>query len=83
MNSVKVYGASWCHDTRNTLAHLRDANVPLEFIDVDESIQAQEWVLRQNDGKQKLPTVDLGGLVLSVPSNGQLDAALKARGMMA
>jgi glutaredoxin len=80
---VKVYGANWCHDTRNTLAHLRDAKVPLEFINVDEDIQAQEWVLRQNDGKQKLPTVDLGGLVLSVPSNGQLDAALKARGMMA
>ena len=83
MDAIKVYGADWCEDTAQTLEHLRDVGVPYEYIDVDENADAQSWVKRQNDGEQKTPTVDLGGLVLSVPSDGELDIALRRKGLLA
>ena len=76
---VKVVGALWCHDTRHTLAHLQESDVPFEFFNVDDDAEAREWMLAQNEGQQKLPTVDIGGLVLSIPSDEDLDAAIEAQ----
>jgi len=77
-----VYGADWCGDTRRTRLHLDELGVPYRYINIENDPAARQWVLRQNDGQQKLPTVDLGGLVLSVPSNGELDAGLRKKGLV-
>ena len=77
-----VYGADWCGDTRRTRRHLEELAVPYRYVNIEEDPQARQWMLRQNDGQQKLPTVDLGGLVLSVPSNGELDAGLRRKGLI-
>jgi mycoredoxin len=82
MDQVTVYGADWCGDTRETQMHLDELGVPYRYIDVERDPAAREWVLRQNDGKQKTPTVDVGGFVLSVPSNGELDAGLRRQGLI-
>ena len=79
---ITVYGAAWCGDTRLTRAHLGELGISYQYVDVDADTSAQEWVLRQNDGKQKLPTVDVGGLVLSIPSDGELDTALRRQGFL-
>ena len=79
---VNVYGAGWCEDTQATREHLDHLGVPYQYIDVDDDLEAKEWVKRQNDGKQKTPTVKVGDLVMSEPSNGQLDTALKTRGLV-
>lgn len=81
-SGINVFGADWCHDTRHTRAHLEALGIEYSYINVDDDPAAREWVEMQNDGRQKLPTVDVGGLVLSVPSDGELDAALRRQNFL-
>jgi glutaredoxin len=77
-NNIKVYGADWCGLTRSTLRHLDELGVKYEYIDVDNDAEASEWVKQQNNGKEKKPTLDIDGKVVTAPSNRQLDEMLKA-----
>ncbi|MBA2647879.1 MAG: NrdH-redoxin [Pyrinomonadaceae bacterium] len=81
--AIKVYGADWCGATRRALEHLDSLGVSYEYIDVEQDAQASEWVKKQNGGKERKPTVDIAGQVLSEPSNRELDSALREKGLMA
>ncbi len=78
---MKVFGADWCSMTKDTLAHLDKIQVPYEYVDIEGDDAARKWVAEQNGGKEKKPTLDIGGTVLTEPSNAELDAALKAQGI--
>ncbi len=80
---VKVYGADWCHDTQDTLKHLKELGVAHVYIDVEQDEQASAWVKQHNDGKERKPTLDIAGQVLSVPTDRELDSALREKGFMA
>ncbi len=80
---VKVYGAEWCHDTQDTLKHLKELGVAHVYIDVEQDEQASAWVKQHNDGKERKPTLDIAGQVLSVPTDRELDSALREKGFMA
>ena len=80
---VKVYGADWCGDTRHALEYLDGLGVAYEYVDVEQDEAAAAWVREQNGGKERKPTIDVGGQVLSVPSQHELVAALRERGLMA
>ena len=82
MADVKVYGADWCPMTRNTLAFLEDEGVPFDYINIDEDRQAAQWVMDRNDGKEKKPTLDINGQVLSVPSQSELTGVLRSEGIL-
>lgn len=73
---ILIAGADWCGDTRAALAFLNEAGVPFDYHNVDEDSTAANWVREQNDGEIKLPTLDVGGRVLSIPDADQLQAAL-------
>ncbi len=80
---VKVYGADWCSMTTRTLAHLEKVGVPFDYIDVEADDSASQWVKDQNNGKEKKPTLDLGGgKILTEPTNSQLDTALREAGLL-
>lgn len=83
MLGVKVYGADWCEDTRQTLAFLDRVGVAYEYVNIEQDAGAAEWVRGQNGGKERKPTVDVGGQVLCVPSDHDLTGALRERGLMA
>lgn len=80
---VKVYGADWCHDTQDTLKHLKELGVAHVYIDVEQDEVASAWVKQHNDGKERKPTLDIAGQVLSVPTNRELESALREKGFMA
>lgn len=80
---VKVYGADWCEDTRHTREYLDNLGVAYEYVNVEEDARASEWVKQQNGGKERKPTLDVAGQVLSVPTEHELVAALREKGMMA
>ena len=82
MNDVKVYGADWCGDTRATRFYLDSVGVPYEYLNVDQDTKAQAWVKAQNGGKHKLPTVDLGGQILVIPDEVELEDALRGKGLI-
>lgn len=79
--AITVYGADWCGDTRRTLAHLQQAQIPHEYVNAERVEAGMEFVLKHNGGKRKFPTVDLGdGQVLSVPDDVELAAAIERLG---
>ena len=81
MADIEVYGTDWCEDTQHTRQRLEQLGVDYNYINIEQDSAALDWVKRQNDGEQKTPTVKLPGLVLSVPSDGQLDTAMRAKGI--
>ena len=80
---VKVYGADWCEDTRRTREYLDRLGVQYQYVDIEQDESAAAWVREQNGGKERKPTVDIAGQVLSVPSDHDLTGALRERGLMA
>jgi glutaredoxin len=76
MANIKVYGADWCETTKHTRAHLDQLGVSYQYINIDNDRQAAAWVAAQNGGKEKKPTLDIDGQVLTAPSNKELDAVL-------
>ncbi len=78
---IQVYGADWCHDTQNTLRHLKGRRIPHEYINVDEDAAAWAQVMEWNAGKRITPTViissDQGRIILSEPENDELDRAIR------
>jgi mycoredoxin len=77
MDKVQVYGADWCGDTRRALEHLDSLGVAYDYINVERDEKAAEWVKQQNDGKERKPTIKVGGRVLSTPTGGELESALR------
>lgn len=80
--TIKVYGADWCGDTQRTREFLDERGVAYEYIDVEQDAEASAWVKQQNDGKERKPTVDVNGEVLSVPKPAQLEETLRAKGLI-
>ncbi|HEV2860330.1 MAG TPA: glutaredoxin family protein [Pyrinomonadaceae bacterium] len=83
MLGVKVYGADWCEDTRHTREFLDRLGVAYEYVDIERDDAAREWVRGHNEGKERKPTLDVAGQILSVPTDHELTGALRERGLMA
>ena len=79
---IKIYGADWCEDTRGAINHLNSLKVDYQYINVENDPEASEWVKNQNDGKEKKPTININGKVLSVPTESELESALKNEGLI-
>jgi glutaredoxin len=77
MSKVKIYGADWCEDTQHALRHLDRLGVSYDYINIEQNEEAARWVREHNDGKERKPTIEVNGRVLSVPSDEELDAAIK------
>lgn len=61
MDTIRVYSTRWCPDCRWTKQFLRERGIPFEEINVDEDPDAEDLVLRVNDGRRKVPTLEMGG----------------------
>jgi len=73
---VKVYGADWCSMTQQTLSYLDEMKVPYDYVNIEKDDRAREWVKRQNDGREKKPTLDIRGEILTEPSDDELQSVL-------
>jgi mycoredoxin len=82
MYKIEVYGADWCGDTKRTLKYLDGVGANYKYINVEEDAQASQWVKDQNSGKERKPTIKLGDEVLSVPSDAELETALRRKGIV-
>ncbi|HET7435181.1 MAG TPA: glutaredoxin family protein [Thermoanaerobaculia bacterium] len=78
---VTVYGADWCGDTVRALRHLKNKGVSFDYVDIDDNEEGEKKVIEFNRGKRRIPLVEIasetGMQSLSVPSESELDAALK------
>jgi glutaredoxin len=82
MAAVKVYGADWCPLTTHTRRFLDQKQVAYDYVDIDHDQEAAAWVASHNDGKEKKPTLDVAGEVVTTPTDTQLDQLLKSKGLL-
>ena len=71
--NIKVYGAPWCPDCKQSKQFLNEHRIPFEWHDIDQDSEAQSYVQSVNDGKQIIPTIVFSdGSILVEPSNADL-----------
>ena len=78
MASIKMYTTSWCGDCRMAKMFLAEKGINYEEINIEETPGAAEIVMQANNGKRKVPTLDIEGRFVAVsPFNRrQLEEAL-------
>ncbi len=69
---IVVYGTYWCTDTIRTRRFLNRHGVPYTLIDVDRDPQAARKVKEWNRGYLSTPTLDIGGRIVTEPSDEEL-----------
>jgi len=65
MAEITMYSTSWCGDCRRAKLFLRERNVPFRDVDVDGDPDAEDLVMRVNDGRRKVPTFEVDGRYFS------------------
>mgnify|MGYP000433067781 FL=1 len=82
MSEVIVYGADWCGDCRRSEALLKALNVEYEKRDVEQSAEYTEEA-RNISGRTNIPVIVFSdGKHLVEPSDAELQAELKVRGII-
>ena len=78
MARIRMYTTSWCGDCRMAKMYLTEKGISYEEIDIEKTPEAAEIVTRVNQGKRKVPTLDIDGrfLALSPFNRRQLEEAL-------
>ena len=75
--TLKIYGAEWCGDCKRSKQFLDKHGVQYEWIDVSQSPEARNFVVKVNNGKQIIPTIVFpNGSFLVEPSDRELGEKL-------
>jgi glutaredoxin len=61
VSEIIVYSTSWCPDCRHVKRFLKERGVTFIEINIDESPDAEDLVLRINHGRRKVPTLTIDG----------------------
>jgi len=74
---ITVYGAYWCPDCRQSKQFLGEHQIPYNWLNIEEDKEAEEFVIKTNNGKRIIPTITFAdGSFLVEPSNAELAAKL-------
>lgn len=60
MEPITIYSTFWCPDCRRAKAFLKERRVEFQEVNIEEDPQGEEIVLRENDGRRKVPTLKVG-----------------------
>jgi mycoredoxin len=61
MSEITMYSTRWCCDCRRVKHFLCERGVDFREINIDDTPGAEGIVLRVNDGKRKVPTLEVDG----------------------
>ncbi len=61
VDAITIYTTRGCSDCRRAKNFLRERGVSFREVDIDEAPEAEELVLRANDGLRKVPTLEVQG----------------------
>ncbi len=56
-----MYSTSWCGDCRRAKQFLKERGVAYREINVDEDPDAEDLILKVNNGRRKVPTFEVDG----------------------
>jgi mycoredoxin len=61
MEPITMYTTTWCPDCRRVKSFLEKRGVPYREVNIEEDESAEETVIKANNGKRKVPTLEVGG----------------------
>ncbi|HUE54591.1 MAG TPA: glutaredoxin family protein [Candidatus Udaeobacter sp.] len=61
MEPITMYTTAWCPDCWRTKSFLKQRGVSFREVNIEEDESAEEIVVRANDGRRKVPTLEVGG----------------------
>jgi mycoredoxin len=61
MEPITIYTTAWCPDCWRTKSFLKQRGVSYREVNIEEDESAEEIVVRANDGKRKVPTLEVAG----------------------
>lgn len=74
---IVLYGVRWCGDCRRARQVLTEKNILFLDIDIEEDLQAAEFVRLHNKGFQSVPTIVFpDGTILTEPDRPTLTQKL-------
>jgi mycoredoxin len=65
MKKIVMYTTPWCRDCRTAKKFLDERRIAYEEIDIERDATAAERVMSLNGGMRKVPTLDVGGAIVS------------------
>lgn len=65
MEALTMFGAPWCPDCRRAKSFLKERGVEFREVNIEEDASAEETVIRVNNGRRKIPTLEIGGRYFS------------------
>ena len=61
MAEITIYSTCFCCDCRRAKQFLRERGVVFREVNIDENPDAEDLVVRVNDGRRKVPTIEVEG----------------------
>ncbi|HWG59659.1 MAG TPA: glutaredoxin family protein [Candidatus Acidoferrales bacterium] len=61
ISPITLYASAHCADCHRTMQFLRERGVAFREINIDDAPAAEALVLRVNDGRRKVPTIEIEG----------------------
>jgi glutaredoxin len=61
MPEIVVYTAEWCGDCRRTKQFLKERHLSFREVNIEDDPDSEELVLRVNQGRRKVPTIEVSG----------------------
>lgn len=61
MAVITMYSTPWCGDCRRTKLFLKERGIEFREVDIDQSPEGEALVLRVNNGRRKVPTLEVDG----------------------
>ncbi len=61
MEPITMYSTRWCPDCRRAKTFLKERGVEFREVDIEEDPSAEEIVIKANNGRRKVPTLEIGG----------------------
>ena len=70
---ITLYGAYWCPDCSRSKQFLGEHQIPYSYVDIEADQEGEAYVIKKNDGKRIIPTIEFAdGSILVEPSNAEL-----------
>jgi mycoredoxin len=61
MAEITLYSTCFCCDCRRAKQFLRERGVAFREVNIDENPDAEDLVVRVNDGRRRVPTIEVEG----------------------
>jgi len=61
MEPITMYSTTWCPDCRRAKTFLKERGVEFREVDIERDPAAEEIVIKANNGRRKVPTLEIGG----------------------